>query len=161
MAEVTVCNTVDAGSSPARTSKIGCNSMVECRTVNAKVAGSSPATRAIRAWHSGCVLDSKSSYVGSIPAVLANKQCDSAVANYGRILTLWRCAGPCGRLRRCFATFPPKQSFCGAFQRDDLIDAIRKTDALLESAVMHGEEAEAERLRAKLRRLAAMGEADE
>lgn len=46
-------------------------------------------------------------------------------------------------------------------QRDDLIDAIRKTDALLEYAVMHGEEAEAERLRAKLRRLAAMGEADE
>ena len=46
-------------------------------------------------------------------------------------------------------------------QRDDLIDAIRKTAALLEYAVMHGEEAEAERLRAKLRRLAAMGEADE
>ena len=46
-------------------------------------------------------------------------------------------------------------------QRDDLIDAFRKTDALLEYAVMHGEEAEAERLRAKLRRLAAMGEADE
>ena len=40
-------------------------------------------------------------------------------------------------------------------QRDDLIDA------LLEYAVMHGEEAEAERLRAKLRRLAAMGEAGE
>lgn len=46
-------------------------------------------------------------------------------------------------------------------QRDDLIDAIRKADALLEYAVMHGEEGEAERLRAKLRRLAAMGEADE
>ena len=46
-------------------------------------------------------------------------------------------------------------------QRDDLIDAIRKTDALLEYAVMHGEDEEAERLRAKLRRLAAMGEADE
>ena len=46
-------------------------------------------------------------------------------------------------------------------QRDELIDAIRKTDLLLEYAVMHGEEAEAERLRAKLRRLAAMGEADE
>ena len=43
-------------------------------------------------------------------------------------------------------------------QRDDLIDAIRKTDALLEYAVMHGEEAEAERLRAKLRRLASMGD---
>ena len=71
-AEVTVCNTVDAGSIPARTSKIGCSSMVERRTVNAKVAGSSPAIRAIRAWHSGCVLDSISSYVGSIPAALAN-----------------------------------------------------------------------------------------
>ena len=35
-------------------------------------------------------------------------------------------------------------------QRDDLIDAIRKTDALLEYAVMHGEEVEAEQLRAKL-----------
>ena len=46
-------------------------------------------------------------------------------------------------------------------QRDDLIDAIRKTDALLEYAVMHGEVEEAERLRAKLRRLAAMGDADE
>ena len=43
-------------------------------------------------------------------------------------------------------------------QRDDLIDAIRKTDALLEYAVMHGEEAEAERLRAKLRQLATMGD---
>ena len=46
--------------------------MVERRTVNAKVAGSSPAIRAIRAWHSGCVLDSKSSYVGSSPAALAS-----------------------------------------------------------------------------------------
>ena len=43
-------------------------------------------------------------------------------------------------------------------QRDELIDEIRKTDALLEYAVMHGETAEAERLRAKLRRLAAMGD---
>ena len=43
-------------------------------------------------------------------------------------------------------------------QRDELIDEIRRTDLLLESAVMHGEEAEAERLRAKLRRLAAMGD---
>ena len=46
-------------------------------------------------------------------------------------------------------------------QRDMLIDEIRKTDALLEYAVMHGEEAEAERLRAKLRRLASMGDAGE
>ena len=45
-------------------------------------------------------------------------------------------------------------------QRDDLIDEIRKTDLLLEYAVMHGEEAEAERLRTKLRRLAAMGDRD-
>ena len=43
-------------------------------------------------------------------------------------------------------------------QRDELIDDIRKTDALLEYAVMYGETAEAERLRAKLRRLAAMGD---
>ena len=43
-------------------------------------------------------------------------------------------------------------------QRDGLIVEIRKTDLLLEYAVMHGEEAEAERLRAKLRRLAAMGD---
>ena len=46
-------------------------------------------------------------------------------------------------------------------QRDELIDEIQKTDLLLEYAVMHGEEAEAERLRAKLRRLAAMGDAGE
>ena len=43
-------------------------------------------------------------------------------------------------------------------QRDELIDEIQKTDLLLEYAVMHGEEAEAERLRAKLRRLATMGD---
>ena len=43
-------------------------------------------------------------------------------------------------------------------QRDELIDLIRKTGLLLEYAVMHGETAEAERLRAKLRRLAAMGD---
>ena len=43
-------------------------------------------------------------------------------------------------------------------QRDSLIDEIVKTDALLEYAVMHGEVAEAERLRAKLRQLAAMGD---
>ena len=41
-------------------------------------------------------------------------------------------------------------------QRDELIDAIRKTDLLLEYAVMHGQEAE--RLRAKLRRLSSMGD---
>ena len=46
-------------------------------------------------------------------------------------------------------------------QRDDLIDEIQKTDLLLEYAVQHGEVEEAERLRAKLRRLAAMGDWDE
>ena len=46
-------------------------------------------------------------------------------------------------------------------QRDELIDEIRKTDLLLEYAVRHGEVEEAERLRAKLRRLAAMGDRDE
>ena len=43
-------------------------------------------------------------------------------------------------------------------QRDNLIDEIVKTDALLEYAVMHGEAEEAERLRAKLRSLASMGD---
>ena len=43
-------------------------------------------------------------------------------------------------------------------QRDSLIDEIVKTDALLEYAVMHGEVAEAERLRAKLRQQASMGD---
>ena len=46
-------------------------------------------------------------------------------------------------------------------QRDNLIDAIQKTDALLEYAVMHGEEAEAERLRAKLRKLASLGDTND
>lgn len=38
-------------------------------------------------------------------------------------------------------------------QRDNLIEDLKRTDALLEYAVQHGEDAEAERLRAKLRRL--------
>ena len=46
-------------------------------------------------------------------------------------------------------------------QRDNLIDEIVKTDALLEYAVMHGEAEEAERLRAKLRQLASMGDEGE
>ena len=46
-------------------------------------------------------------------------------------------------------------------QRDNLIDEIVKTDALLEYAVLHGEVEEAERLRAKLRSLASMGEFSE
>ncbi len=41
--QVAVCKTADAGSSPARTSIFGCGSMVELRTVNEAVAGSSPA----------------------------------------------------------------------------------------------------------------------
>ena len=38
-------------------------------------------------------------------------------------------------------------------QRDDWIEEIKRLDALLEYAVMHGEEEEAERLRAELRKL--------
>ena len=38
-------------------------------------------------------------------------------------------------------------------QRDDTIEAIKRLDALLEYAVQHGDEAEADRLRAALRRL--------
>ena len=39
-------------------------------------------------------------------------------------------------------------------QRDNTIEAIKRLDALLEYAVMHGDEAEAERLREELRKLA-------
>jgi len=38
-------------------------------------------------------------------------------------------------------------------QRDDTIEELKRLDALLEWAVVHGEEAEAERLREKLRKL--------
>ena len=38
-------------------------------------------------------------------------------------------------------------------QRDDTIEAIKRLDALLEYAVMHDEEEEAERIRAELRKL--------
>ena len=38
-------------------------------------------------------------------------------------------------------------------QRDDWIEEIKRLDALLEYAVMHGDEAEAERLRTALRKL--------
>ena len=38
-------------------------------------------------------------------------------------------------------------------QRDDTIEAIKRLDALLEYAVMHGDEKEAERIREELRRL--------
>ena len=39
-------------------------------------------------------------------------------------------------------------------QRDDTIEAIKRLDALLEYAVMHGDEEEAERIREELRKLA-------
>ena len=38
-------------------------------------------------------------------------------------------------------------------QRDKTIEAIKRLDALLEYAIMHGDEAEAARLRAELTRL--------
>jgi len=38
-------------------------------------------------------------------------------------------------------------------QRDDILEAVKRLDALLEYAVMHGEEEEAERLREELRGL--------
>ena len=41
-------------------------------------------------------------------------------------------------------------------QRDDHIEEIKRTDLLLEWAVQNGDEAEAERLREKLRKLTEM-----
>ena len=38
-------------------------------------------------------------------------------------------------------------------QRDNSIEAIKRLDALLEYAVMHGDETEAERIREELRKL--------
>ena len=38
-------------------------------------------------------------------------------------------------------------------QRDDTIEAIKRLDVLLEYAVMHGDEEEAERIREELRRV--------
>ena len=38
-------------------------------------------------------------------------------------------------------------------QRDDTIEAIKRLDLLLEYAVMHGDEKEAERIRVELRKL--------
>ena len=38
-------------------------------------------------------------------------------------------------------------------QRDDTIEAIKRLDALLEYAVMHGDEEEVERIREELRKL--------
>ena len=40
--------------------------------------------------------------------------------------------------------------------RDDAIEEIKRLDALLEYAVQHGEDAEAERLREELKRLTEM-----
>ena len=40
-----------------------------------------------------------------------------------------------------------------ALRRTSTIEAIKRLDALLEYAVMHGDEAEAERIREELRRL--------
>ena len=39
-------------------------------------------------------------------------------------------------------------------QRDNTIEELKRLDALLEYAVMHGDEAEAERIREKMRKLA-------
>ena len=44
------------------------------------------------------------------------------------------------------------------FQRDKYIDALMRTDALLEYAIQHGMTEEAERLREELRRLSGLGE---
>ena len=38
-------------------------------------------------------------------------------------------------------------------QRDDTIEAIKRLDALREYAIVHGDEAEAERIREELRKL--------
>lgn len=48
--------------------------------------------------------------------------------------------------------------FTAGFQRDKYIDALMRTDALLEYAVQHGMTEEAERLREELRRLSGLGE---
>ena len=44
------------------------------------------------------------------------------------------------------------------FQRDKYIDALTRTDALLEYAVRHGMPEESERLRAKLREISSLGD---
>ena len=44
-------------------------------------------------------------------------------------------------------------------QRDNYIDELYKTEALLQFALMHNDEAEIERLRGKLLRLSGLGEA--
>ena len=48
--------------------------------------------------------------------------------------------------------------FTAGFQRDKYIDALMRTDALLEYAVQNGMVEEAERLREELRKLSGLGE---
>ena len=48
--------------------------------------------------------------------------------------------------------------FTAGFQRDKYIDALMRTDALLEYAVQHGMVEEAERLREEMRKLSGIGE---
>ena len=48
--------------------------------------------------------------------------------------------------------------FTAGFQRDKYIDALMRTDALLEYAVQHSMLEEAERLREELRKLSGLGE---
>ena len=48
--------------------------------------------------------------------------------------------------------------FTAGFQRDNYIDALMRTDALLEYAVQHGMAEAAERLREELRQLSGLGE---
>ena len=48
--------------------------------------------------------------------------------------------------------------FATGTQRDKYIDALMRTDALLEYAVQHGMVEEAERLREEMRKLSGIGE---
>ena len=48
--------------------------------------------------------------------------------------------------------------FTAGFHRDNYIDALMRTDALLKYAVQHGMAEEAERLREELRKLSGLGE---
>ena len=79
--------------------------MVEHRTVNARVAGSSPAIQAIRMWYSGCAPDSKSGDVGSNPAILANwRVCGSDNVGLKRVGKF-----PLGFVMPFDRTYPPPQ----------------------------------------------------
>ena len=48
--------------------------------------------------------------------------------------------------------------FATGTQRDNYIDALMRTDALLEYAIQHGMTEEADRLREKMRQLSSLGE---